>query len=78
MSNALISEIMLTRLAELQTLRDESQNNLAYHKQMVDTLTTRIETYERDIASLQALFSVSAPDTLEQPAVSQPAEPASS
>lgn len=78
MSNALISEIMLTRLAELQTLRDESQNNLAYHKQMVDTLTTRIETYERDIAALQALFSVSAPDTLEQPAVSQPAEPASS
>ena len=74
MSNALISEIMLTRLAELQTLRDESQNNLAYHKQMVDTLTTRIDTYERDIAALQALFSVSAPDTLEQPAVSQPAE----
>lgn len=74
MSNALISEIMLTRLAELQTLRDESQNNLAYHKQMVDTLTTRIETYERDIAALQALFSVSAPDTLEQPAVSQPVE----
>lgn len=67
MSNALISEIMLTRLAELQTLRDESQNNLAYHKQMVDTLTTRIDTYERDIAALQALFSVSAPDTLEQP-----------
>ncbi|WCZ58034.1 hypothetical protein K38_061 [Salmonella phage Kenya-K38] len=78
MSNALISEIMLTRLAELQTLRDESQNNLAYHKQMVDTLTTRIDTYERDIAALQALFSVSAPDTLEQPAVSQPAEPMSS
>ena len=78
MSNALISEIMLTRLAELQTLRDESQNNLAYHKQMVDTLTTRIDTYERDIAALQALFSVSAPDTLEQPVVSQPAEPASS
>ena len=78
MSNALISEIMLTRLAELQTLRDESQNNLAYHKQMVDTLTTRIDTYERDIAALQALFSVSAPDTLEQPTVSQPAETASS
>lgn len=78
MSNALISEIMLTRLAELQTLRDESQNNLAYHKQMVDTLTTRIDTYERDIAALQALFSVSAPDTLEQPPVSQPAEIASS
>lgn len=78
MSNALISEIMLTRLAELQTLRDESQNNLAYHKQMVDTLTTRIDTYERDIAALQALFSVSAPDTLEQPPVSQPAETASS
>ncbi|QXV80110.1 hypothetical protein bas33_0116 [Escherichia phage HildyBeyeler] len=78
MSNALISEIMLTRLAELQTLRDESQNNLSYHKQMVDTLTTRIETYERDIAALQALFSVSAPDTLEQPAVSQPVETASS
>lgn len=78
MSNALISEIMLTRLAELQTLRDESQNNLAYHKQMVDTLTTRIDTYERDIAALQALFSVSAPDTLEQPAVSQSVETASS
>ncbi|UCR80985.1 hypothetical protein Lindwurm_ID104 [Escherichia phage Lindwurm] len=78
MSNALISEIMLTRLAELQTLRDESQNNLAYHKQMVDTLTTRIDTYERDIAALQALFSVPAPDTLEQPAVSQPVETASS
>ena len=78
MSNALISEIMLTRLAELQTLRDESQNNLSYHKQMIDTLTTRIDTYERDIAALQALFSVSAPDTLEQPVVSQPAEPASS
>ena len=78
MSNALISEIMLTRLAELQTLRDESQNNLAYHKQMVDTLTTRIDTYERDIAALQVLFSVSAPDTLEQPAVSQPVETASS
>lgn len=78
MSNALISEIMLTRLAELQTLRDESQNNLAYHKQMVDTLTTRIDTYERDIAALQALFSVSAPDTLEQPAVSQPVETSSS
>ena len=78
MSNALISEIMLTRLAELQTLRDESQNNLAYHKQMVDTLTTRIDTDERDIAALQALFSVSAPDTLEQPAVSQPVETASS
>ncbi|QJA17918.1 hypothetical protein [Salmonella phage 3sent1] len=78
MSNALISEIMLTRLAELQTLRDESQNNLAYHKQMVDTLTTRIDTYERDIAALQALFSVSAPDTLEQPAVPQPVETASS
>lgn len=78
MSNALISEIMLTRLAELQTLRDESQNNLSYHKQMVDTLTTRIDTYERDIAALQALFSVSAPDTLEQPVVSQPVETASS
>lgn len=74
MSNALLSEIMLTRLVELQTLRDESQNNLAHHKQMVDTLTTRIDTYERDIAALQALFSVSAPDTLEQPPVSQPAE----
>ncbi|CAD5239821.1 hypothetical protein [Klebsiella phage GZ8] len=74
MSNALLSEIMLTRLVELQTLRDESQNNLAHHKQMVDTLTTRIDTYERDIAALQALFSVSAPDTLEQPTVSQPIE----
>ncbi|ATW61917.1 hypothetical protein CPT_Spivey_088 [Klebsiella phage Spivey] len=74
MSNALLSEIMLTRLVELQALRDESQNNLAHHKQMVDTLTTRIDTYERDIAALQALFSVSAPDTLEQPNVSQPIE----
>ncbi|ULG02037.1 MAG: hypothetical protein [Enterobacteria phage RP5] len=78
MSNALISEIMLTRLTELQNLREEAQSNLAYHKQMIGTLTTRIETYEHDIAALQALFSVPAPDTLEQPAVSQPVETASS
>lgn len=78
MSNALISEIMLTRLTELQNLKEEAQSNLAYYKQMVDTLTTRIDNYERDIAALQALFSVPTPDTLEQPAVSQPIETASS
>lgn len=78
MSNALISEIMLTRLTELQNLKEEAQSNLAYYKQMVDTLTTRIETYDRDIAALQDLFSVPAPDTLEQPAVSQPIETVSS
>lgn len=78
MSNALISEIMLTRLTELQNLKEEAQSNLAYYKQMVDTLTTRIDNYERDIAALQALFSVPTPDTLEQPAVSQPVETASS
>lgn len=78
MSNALISEIMLTRLTELQNLKEEAQSNLAYYKQMVDTLTTRIDTYERDIAALQALFSVPTPDTLEQPAVSQPIETVSS
>lgn len=78
MSNALISEIMLTRLTELQNLKEEAQSNLAYYKQMVDTLTTRIDTYERDIAALQSLFSVPTPDTLEQPAVSQPIETVSS
>ncbi|ATI99464.1 hypothetical protein [Salmonella phage SP01] len=78
MSNALISEIMLTRLTELQNLKEEAQSNLAYYKQMVDTLTTRIDNYERDIAALQALFSVPTPDTLEQPGVSQPLETASS
>lgn len=78
MSNALISEIMLTRLTELQNLKEEAQSNLAYYKQMVDTLTIRIDNYERDIAALQALFSVPTPDTLEQPAVSQTVETASS
>lgn len=78
MSNALISEIMLTRLTELQNLKEEAQSNLAYYKQMVDTLTTRIATYERDIAALQDLFSAPTPDTLEQPAVSLPLETVSS
>lgn len=78
MSNALISEIMLTRLTELQNLKEEAQSNLAYYKQMVDTLAIRIDNYERDIAALQALFSVPTPDTLEQPAVFQPVETASS
>ncbi len=51
---------------------------IAYHKQMVDTLLLLVLKLTSVILQHYKLFSVSAPDTLEQPAVSQPVETASS